>query len=160
MAGDFNDEYEDSAVGALIQQAGGSKVNRKDAKNNRGTRWSADREIDWWAVSTPYESSESESAEAKIADHKGVEIRLKIQQKDWRTGTLRRKPSFEKPENLPAKVWKDILEDIWQAQAGHEDRAELSRLLQGNQVDVNHEWTLYQRCAENLFRAAYEQGLE
>ena len=160
LAGDWNDEWEDSAVAAIANYAGGIVVRRKNHDTEKGTRWSSDREIDWWATSESGATSEATALSTKIADHKGIWVELSTGDLSWKTGMLRKKPKYNKPESMPMETWKLLVRDIWEGKKNTEERKLLEEVATNPTDDLEQEWTLFQQCLENTYQEAMHHCLE
>ena len=162
MAGDWNDEFDESLSAGIAQLAGGKVVIRKDKDENTGTRWNSDREIDWWCTSDPYDVSNCKACNVKVADHKGVTVTLRTPNRKWKTGRLQKKPNYKKPEAISPEVWRTHLAEIWAKMTNSENRIKMKKCLvnKDEEADIEEEWQIFQGCVEECYQEAYKEALK
>jgi len=160
-AGDLNEEFHESATGKILQYNGGEAGRRLEP--NEGSRWNSTRKVDWVVSNLGRKVGLSTYMDVWISDHKVMHFEVLTRNASTWQRKLEDKPAYKKPQSLTSEQWKKLLKEEWIAEAASREAQKLEELLQGDVVDVNAEWQLYQELLENMFRGAlaeHEAGLE
>ncbi len=109
--GDSNEEPGDSLIQDSLTAFNGTMVN-----SGSPTRWEVNaREVDWGMISHPELGSLSSIPMVVLSDHKLLWFNLDCPPMNLSVGQLKKTHNWKKPEGIGTDVWRQALEEAWQA---------------------------------------------
>ena len=103
--GDANEIPGDSTIACTLQTYGGTPLS-----TGLSTRWSSDREIDWFASSRPLDFALPVAAPFVFSDHTALELSVPLGVVDCQQGFLSPSVSWVKPQDVSSEDWRQWLD--------------------------------------------------
>ena len=145
--GDANELPGDSTIACTLRAYGGTPLS-----TGRGSRWSSDREIDWFASSRPLDFALPVDAPFAFSDHKALELTVPLGTVDCQQGFLSPSVSWVKPQDVSSEDWRRWLDAAWTASEAV--KAFDSQVAQGS-LTVQDAWDVFMRLLHDMFCQAF-----
>ena len=145
IGGDLNEEVADSAIIDHAGLFGGQAL-----RLGRSTRWSSDREIDFFLANRPDEVQALRAGQIRLSDHVPLHTSVKLRCRESRGSMLRSTPDFSKPPGVTVKRWRQLLDEAWQANP----EVSYFRARLSGPVHPDEEWQSFQCLLQETFLEA------
>ena len=158
--GDWNETKEEASANILA----GFGIAGVDQMGEycKPTRFSGDKEIDWFATNYTELVEKVWQSKYKLSDHKILLTRLKVEQKKPRkVGKLDPGPSWKRPKHRTKQQWRAKLDAMWTEFRGSVFQGafnDLKIVEEGETTDtVEEDWLAWLRLLDRFYRRVFEQ---